>query len=107
MAVRDVTVVVQEDGTTIATWADVDAGDTGKPVMVAGHRELAVQRTAGAGTITMEGSNDGTLFGALGAGVSADGTIKRIAEHPLFLRPSAAAASNNTIVLVASGPVRG
>lgn len=103
MAVRDVAVSLSEDGTTIATWSDLDVGDTGKPVRVANYRDVSVQRTAGAGTVTMEGSNDGTLYGAIGAGVSADGTIKGVPERPLYIRPSSAGAGNNTVVLVAAG----
>lgn len=100
MAVRNVTVVTREDGAKVATWADVDNGDTGAPILVGNAQHVSIQRTSGAGTVTMEGSNDGTLFGALGAGVVADGTIKAIAERPLFLRPNVTVSSDNVVVAV-------
>lgn len=102
MAVRNVSDVINENGVRVVTWADVDNGDTGRPVATGNYQDISVQRTAGAGTIAMEGSNDGTLFGALGTVVAPDGTIKRIVERPLQLRPSVSAGDNSTVVMIMS-----
>lgn len=104
MAVQPVTVVPAEDRVKIITWTGLANGDTGQPVRVGSFKTLTVQRTAGAGTIALEGSNDGTLYGAIGAGVAPDGTVKTIPEGPLFIRPSATVSGGNTIVVIASNP---
>lgn len=105
MAVKPATMVINENGTAVVTWANLDNGDTGAPVDVSRWPELSVQKTAGAGTIALQGSNDNSTWGALGAGIAPDGTIKRVPEHPLYLRPSATVADDNTVVLVAGGHV--
>lgn len=104
MAVITPTSVTREDGMKVVTWGPLASGDTGAPVIVGPYFDISVQRTVGAGTCTMEGSNDGTLFGALGAGVVADGTIKQYLERPLFIRPNVTVSGGNTVVLVASSP---
>lgn len=103
MGVKAVKITDTGMGVMVATWADLDAGDTGSPVLLPPYSEVSVQRTAGAGTIAMQGSNDGTTYGALGAGVAPDGTIKRVAEHPLYIRPSASVSDDNTVVMIMSG----
>lgn len=103
MAVITPTNITREDGMKVITWGPLASGDTGAPVIVGNYFNMTVQRTVGAGTCTMEGSNDGSLFGALGAGLAADGTIKNFAERPLMIRPNVTVSSGNTVVLVASG----
>lgn len=109
MATRDVTVEIDNQGTMIATWADLDGTDDGAPIRMGRFPDKTVQFTSGAGTVTIQGSNDGTNWSTLNDvnGVDlaalASGAIAAIAESPLFIRPLVAGpATNGKVVIVGS-----
>lgn len=90
---------------TIIKWTD-ETG-SGSPGNVAGYTHINVQ-AAGTGTVTLEGSNDGTNFVALndtaGAAVSLDATAEEMAqvlETPLLVR-AVVAGGTATVIIHAS-----
>lgn len=60
-----------------------------------GYAHRTAQRISGTGTYTVEGSNDGTTWGALPTAVSAiaTGAITILAGNPRFLRITVASAA--------------
>jgi hypothetical protein len=106
MAVRDVTLVEGGYGVQIASWADLDAGDSGKPVALAGWPDKTIQVIGGT-TVDLQGSNDGgTTWVAIS---EPDGTALTgvgpgmyvIRDNPLLLRPNNVAGSNMSVRLSA------
>lgn len=93
--------VVTDNGNMVATFVDTAGGGTSKVVYTGDFPIKSVQRISGTGTYTVEGSNDGTTFGALGTAISAkgDGVIYPIPENPLYLRVTIA-ANAATVVIV-------
>lgn len=96
--------VINEDGVRVVDWGTVPSGDTGKKLL-AGGWSWTFQRVAGTGTVVVQGSNDGTTFGALhasagGADISM-GDAEPISplERPLYLRPSVSANSADVIAV--------
>lgn len=107
MAVRPVTTDEAGNGVVVARWADLDAGDSGAPVALAGWPTKTVQIVGGT-TVDLQGSNDGgTTWAALStvAGVALTTTapgIYTIRENTLLIRPNNVAGNNMSIVLVAA-----
>lgn len=110
MVERIGSLVRQNDGITLhAEWAGLLNGDTGRAVAVGGATKIALQAkgTFGAGgTVTWQGSMDGTTWGAMGAGVTqTDSRIINLLERPEFIRPNVTAGdgtTNLTAMVVAS-----
>lgn len=106
MAVRDVTLVEGGNGVQLAKWLDLDAGDSGKPVALAGWPDKTVQVIGGT-TVDFQGSMDG---GTTWVPVAApDGTALTgvapgmyvIRDNPTLLRPNNVAGSNMSVLLAA------
>jgi hypothetical protein len=95
-----VAVTIGTRGEQVAIWTSDAAGGNGPGVAFASFPIKTVQRTTGAGTSTVEGSNDNITFGALGAGVATvAGECTAIPENPRFIRiVASAAAGTYTIV---------
>ncbi len=112
MATRDVTVEIKNQGVMVATWADLDGTDDGKPVIFGFYNDKTVQFTSGAGTVTIQGSNDGTNWSTLndvnGVDLSAlaTGSMATIAEAPLYVRPVVAGPATNGKVIIVGSTVR-
>lgn len=104
MATAVVTAVVQ-DKRILATWAAESSGDVGQAVDVSLYMSIAVQCISGTiGTSTLQGSQDGVTFGAIGAGVTIPATngVVIVAGPPKFVRPNVG-ASGAAAVIVLSG----
>lgn len=106
MAVRDVTLVEGGNGVQLAKWLDLDAGDSGKPIALAGWPDKTVQVIGGT-TVDFQGSMDG---GTTWVAVSEpDGTALTgvgpgmyvIRDNPTLLRPNNVAGNNMAIILSA------
>jgi hypothetical protein len=87
-----------------AKWV-LASGDTGKGVAMADYPDRTVQ-AVGAGTVTIEGSNDLTNWTALndttGTAISiTGGAFAVILENPLYIRPKATSAAA-TVTIVGS-----
>jgi hypothetical protein len=110
MAVRSVTLTEAGTGVMVAEWADLDNGDSGTPVALAGYPIKTIQVIGGT-SADIEGSNDGgTTWAAVrelgGSGGTAALTamtpsIKSIRENPLLIRPAGVVGANCKVVLVA------
>lgn len=107
MAVRDVTLVEGGNGVQLAKWLDLDAGDSGKPVALAGWPVKTVQVIGGT-SVDFQGSMDG---GTTWAPISEPDTtaltavvpgIYRIGDNPLLIRPNNVAGSNMAVIIVAT-----
>jgi len=101
MVVVGVSVVV-ESNTMLVTWAAAANGDTGKPVDVSMFPTLTVQATTGTiGTSTLQGSNDGVTWGAIGAGVTlAAGVVTVVSANPKYVRPNFGAGATGAVVVL-------
>lgn len=93
----------------IVTWIDLDSSDDGKAFPVAQYSNITVQHTSGAGTIAMEGSNDGgTTWSALddeqGDAVAtlAVDAFASIGTIPLLIRPVVTTGTNDVVIMVAT-----
>lgn len=99
-------VVVEAVVTAFADYADISWSaaadtDTGRPVDVSKWTNIAVQCTAGTiGTSTMQGSMDGTTWGALGAGMTipASNGVLQLTTRAKFIRPSFGAGGTGAVV---------
>ncbi len=123
MAVRDATVVMDDDGVTKVTWANLLDNDTGSPVNLGRYADKTVGvivNVAGTGdAVTMEGSQDGgTTWGELHdpqggllSAVLVGSTISDlevISESPLSIRPSVPAGDSLTdLTVIVTMPTRG
>lgn len=90
----------------VVTWEDEDG--TGDGFEVARFSDITVQAT-GSGTVTMEGSNDGTNWTALNDNAGAAFSLAAgsdemgvLLEHPFFIR-AVVAGGTATVIAVASG----
>lgn len=98
-----------EAGRATATWTITEA-DTGQGIGMAEWPDKTVQAfgTFGAGTVVLEGSNDGTNWSALhdffGSAISlTDTSLKLIAENPSQIRPRATAGSGMSLTIQVIG----
>jgi hypothetical protein len=108
MAERDVTIVEGGNGVMIARWADLDNGDTGEPVALAGWPVKTVQLVGGT-TASLEGSNDGgTTWAPLhetdGTAITAaaTGAMYELLENPLLIRVNTVVGANMSITISAT-----
>lgn len=107
MAVRGVTIGEAGNGAMTATWADLDAGDSGAPVALAGWPTKTLQIIGGT-TVDIQGSNDGgTTWAALSTVAAVALTtvapgVYTIRENTLLIRPNNVAGNNMSIILVAA-----
>ena len=106
MAIRAVTIREAGNGAMVATWADLDAGDSGAPVALAGWPTKTIQIIGGT-TADLQGSNDGgTTWAALSTVAAVALTtvapgLYTIRENTLLIRPNNVAGNNMSIILVA------
>lgn len=101
-----------DKGVLIATWTNLvnATSDVGRGVFVGNFPEKTIQAIGtNATTVVIQGSNDGTNWNTLGAGltltVGATGSspVTRIPENPLYIRPSTPSAGADTdVILVAA-----
>jgi hypothetical protein len=88
-------------------WSGLATGDTGTPQSDSSLPDKSVQvsGTFGAGTVTLEGSNDGTTYLTLtdpaGAALSftAAGGPKQVLQNPKFVRPSVVGGAASAIIV--------
>ncbi len=92
---------VSNNATQMARWTGDAGAGNGPGVMFGANSKKTVQRVSGAGTYTVEGSNDGVAWGALGTAISAvnDNVCRPIPENPLFLRVVTAAAAATVVIV--------
>jgi hypothetical protein len=106
MAVRDVTLVEGGNGVQIAAWLDLDSGDSGKPVALAGWPDKTIQVIGGT-TVDMQGSNDGgTTWVPISEpdGTALTGAVPGmfvILENPLLIRPNNVTGNNMAVRITA------
>jgi hypothetical protein len=92
---------ISNNGTQIARWAGDAGAGNGPGVMFGANSKKTVQRVSGAGTYTVEGSNDGVTWGALATTISAinDNNCRPIPENPLLLRVVTATAAATVVIV--------
>lgn len=110
MATKQGTQVVNDNFTTMAQWLNMTEADTGTAVSIVDFPDRTVQiaGTFGAGTITMQGSNDGTNWSSLhdfqdNVIALSDTSLALIAENPSYIRPIATAGSGMNVVVTIRG----
>ena len=119
MAVRAAKMVKTDNGLMVVTWEQLEENggtmDTGQPVSVGNVDGLTVQALGNFDTdavVTLQGSNDGTTWAAIGSGtLTAAATFRTVAERPLYIRPAvttagAADASDVDVIMVGAIRVR-
>ncbi|MEY4375866.1 MAG: hypothetical protein RJB26_416 [Pseudomonadota bacterium] len=93
-----------DDGVQLVTWTGLLNGDDGAPVELPTHSDRSVQvvGTFGAGgSLSIEGSNDGTNYATLNTpasvalAITAAG-IKAVLELPRYIRPRVTAGDGTT-----------
>lgn len=104
MAVKTFTLTKNLVGTQTITWAGLTAGDTGTPLEYAKFSDKTVQvvGTFG-GTVTMQGSNDGTNWVTLTSNLGAALTFTAmggglVAENYRYIRPSAGSGVSSVTI---------
>jgi len=105
MATIALTSNVQEDNTLQAVWAGGTNADNSVPVEVSRYRSAAFQHLSGTlGTTTVQGSNDGVAWGAIGAGVTlaAANAVSIITSLPRFVRIAYGAAAAGAVVTMSA-----
>jgi hypothetical protein len=117
MAIRTPTVDrnTQIRNAILVTWSGLQNGDTGAPMQEPEFSDRTVQigGTFGAGgSVTLQGSNDGTNWAALtdpqgNAITKTVGAIETIAECPRYVRPNVTAGDGTTALVVAMWARRG
>lgn len=106
MAVKPATVVTNNFGVCVVTWADLDSGDTGEPVQLAQFSDKTVQMIGTSTDVKMQGSNDGTTWATMSdtAGTEitfiASGQLETLLQNPLYIRPISANGTDVTMILV-------
>jgi len=95
-----------QDGATV-TWETIDGSDTGQVFELQNYNDntVTVTGTFDSNTLTMQGSNDGTIWFTLTdhVGVSVALTAaggKLIAEAPRYIRPSLGAGASSDIDVI-------
>jgi threonine synthase len=108
MAVTAFSAAKRMRGVEVTTWAAIPNGNTGQPQNATMYNDKCIQVTGtfgAAGTIGIEGSNDGINFFPLHDPSSAALTftaagLKEILENPVFVRPGLAAGDGTTALTV-------
>lgn len=99
-----------DDRVSTVTWTNLvqSTTDVGRGVRVADLQDLTVQAIGtNATTVEIQGSNDGTNWAALGAGLtltigaSGSSPVTAIAVKALYLRPATPSAAADTDVIIA------
>ena len=108
MAVKPVTLSVNEKGVAVADWQNMAGGDTGSPVSMPDYPEIVAQAVGDATNVFIEGSNDGTNWKQLKdqAGATIDLQTLEVAvvlENTLYMRPTATGGTSTDVTLVGSG----
>jgi len=115
MSTINPTLTIQNDGVMVCTWASITENDTGRGAQMARFPDRTVQAIGDfttSGAISMEGSNDGTNWGALhdptGAAIvlTALTQIALIVENPLYVRPRASAGTAVSMTVIVVGAPR-
>lgn len=108
MAVITPTVVIDNFGVCIVTWAAMAGADTGAPVRMAQYSDKTAQVIGDATTVAIEGSNDGSTFSPLtdtaGAAIALAGAtddVETILQNPLYIRPNVTGGASSTVIVVA------
>ena len=105
MVVVNVNMEVEENFAVIR-WAAGASGDTGKPVDVSRYPYIASQIVAGTvGTSTLQGSLDGTTWGAIGAGhtLAASNAVTQTTGALRYIRPNFGAGATGAELMVIAG----
>lgn len=101
-------------GAHIWTWASITEADTGGPItpdlgaITFSDKTVQMTGTWGAGTIILEGSNDGVTYSQLtdaqgnAISMTANG-IETILENPAYIRPRATAGAGMDVKVVIAG----
>lgn len=112
MATIAVAQVLHENGIEVATWTNLAnaSSDVGAKAMLAKHTTRTAQAVGTNGTtVAIQGSNDGTNWNTLGAGVTltigATGSspVTNLPENALYLRPATPSAASDTDVVIVGG----
>ncbi len=107
------TYVRSEDGAVVITWTNLvnATSDVGRAALTGNLRDLTIQAVGTNGTtVVIQGSNDGTNWNTLGAGVTltvgATGSSPATAltVNPLYMRPSTPSAAADTDVILVGKP---
>lgn len=109
MATKEYIAKYTSSNAMMVTWSDLDTSDDGRPIYVGAFSTLTVQHTSGAGTIAMEGSNDGgTTWSPLSdeqgdaiATLAVD-AFAVIGERPSLVRPVVTTGTNDVVALLCS-----
>jgi len=107
MAVKEYSVeriTTEKDPCHVITWSAMANGDTGQPLEMPGSADRTVQVSGtfgSGGTLTLEGSNNGTVWAVLTdpQGNSLDITsakIETITEITRYMRPNVTAGNGST-----------
>ena len=99
----------------LATWSGLANGDTGAPIQEPAFADRTVQISGtfgSGGSITLQGSNDGTNFVALTDGqgnavTKLAAAMEVIEECPRYVRPSVTAGDGTTALVVTMWARRG
>lgn len=93
-----------DDGVQLVTWTGLLNGDDGAPVELPTHSDRSAQVTGtfgAGGSISLEGSNDGTNYVVLSTPASVAITLtsaglKAVLELPRYIRPRVTAGDGTT-----------
>lgn len=93
-----------QEGVWRQEWPSLN-GDSGLPASLSKWPNKSIQ-TIGAGTVVIEGSNDGITWAPLSSGLStqgdltalAGGSVRAIYENTVFIRPTATGAAQVIII---------
>ena len=115
MAAIGYTVQYLQEMTMLATWPALNSTDTtGVPFEAPDYSDMTVQisGTFGAGTLTMQGSNDGTTWFSLtdpqGNAIAKNSAgMECIEEAPRYVRPSLGSANTTDSINVLLKATRG
>jgi len=101
--------VDRPDGGVIITWTNLvnSTSDVGRAVYIGDLDDVSVQAVGtSATTCIIQGSNDGTSFNILGAGVTVtvgatgNSPVLPLLAKPMFLRPATPSAASDTDIIV-------
>lgn len=108
MAVQDFTSETIGTMVRLFTWTGLANGDTGDPVSIVDYADLTATLEgtfSTGGSVTLEGSNDGTNYYALtdpqgNAITKTAAGIESVTETPRYIRPSVTAGDGSTSIEV-------
>lgn len=97
------TMEIGNSGEAVATFVGDSSAGTSPAVYIAGRCSIGVQRVSGSGTYTVQGSMDGTKWGALPTAISAvdNDNLLAVTGNPRYVRVTTASAAA-TVVISAS-----